>query len=81
MSPESGKRWYETLYPIAQAGGPVLTLGLAVVMAISVYWMNSWITDCANHNRVLSAQLVAQQQAFHSEILVHLSRCAQPPRQ
>jgi hypothetical protein len=80
MQPDSAKNWLQTLLPFAQAGGPFLTLGLAVVMCVSLWWMNAWLSNCVDHNRLMSAKLESQQQAFHHEmrLLVNCVRGSNP---
>jgi hypothetical protein len=58
-------------------GGPILTLGLAVVMCVSLFWMSGWLEDCIAHNRVIGQRLVEEQHAFRTEILTRLAHC--PP--
>ena len=76
-SPEGTSRWLQMLWPLAQQGGPVVSLLLAVVLTISLWWMGGWLRDCIEHNRVLGAQLVSQQEKYHTEILLRLAHC--PP--
>jgi hypothetical protein len=78
-TPEGTSRWLQTLLPIAQQGGPVVSLLLAVVMTISLWWMGGWLRECIEHNRALGAQLVSQQEKYHTEILLRLAHCP-PPR-
>jgi hypothetical protein len=78
-SPESTTRWYQALYPIAQAGGPVLSLTLLLALALSLWWLSGWLHGCVEHNRVLTERLLAQQQAFTQEIRLALAHC-QPQR-
>lgn len=37
--PERARRWYETVLPIAREGGPLLTLCLAVMMALAIWYL------------------------------------------
>ena len=76
---EAGHRWLKTWLPVAQSGGPFLTLGLAVVMCVSVWWFAGWLRECVDHNRELAAQLVTQQQAFHAEMRLSLVHCQPKP--
>ena len=78
MSPDNAGGWLKTLLPLAQQGGPIVSLLLAVVMSISLWWMGGWLRECIEHNRVLGAQLVSQQEKYHTEILLRLAHC--PPR-
>lgn len=77
MSPDHARGWLQTLLPLAQQGGPIVSLLLAVVMSISLWWMSGWLRECIEHNRVLGAQLVSQQEKYHTEILLRLAHC--PP--
>lgn len=77
-SPEGTSRWLQILLPLARDGGPIVSLLLAVVMTISLWWMGGWLRDCIEHNRVLGAQLVSQQEKYHTEILLRLAHC--PPQ-
>ena len=81
MSLDKAKSWLNTLLPLAREAGPVLTLAMAVMLVISSWWFAGWLRECADRNRLLGERLVQQQERFHTEIMVHLSRCAQaPPR-
>ena len=77
MSPDNARGWLQTLLPLAQQGGPIVSLLLAVVMSISLWWMGGWLRECIEHNRALGAQLVTQQEKYHTEILLRLAHC--PP--
>ena len=79
-SPEGTSRWLQILVPLVQQGGPILTLGLAVVMCASLYWMSGWLTDCIEHNRQLGQRLVDEQHTFRAEILARLAHCPPAPR-
>ena len=79
MSLDNAKSWLNTLLPLAREAGPVLTLTMAVMLVISTYWFAGWLRECADRNRVLGERLVTQQERFHGEIMLHLSRCAQAP--
>jgi len=75
MNPESTTRWYDALLPIAQRGGPVLSLFLLVALIISVWWLVGWMHDCVNRNRELTEKLLSTQQAFYQELRIVLARC------
>lgn len=81
MSPESGHRWFSSWLPFAREAGPFMTLVMAVILVISTWWFAGWLRECADRNRLLGERLVQQQERFHGEIMLHLSRCAQAPRQ
>ena len=78
-TPDGTARWLQTLLPVLREGGPILTLGLAVVMSFSLWWMSGWLTDCIEHNRQLGQRLVDEQHTFRAEILARLAHC--PPVQ
>ena len=78
-TPESTSRWYQTLLPIATAGGPILTLALALMLVVTVWWLVGNLRDCVDRNRLLGERLVTQQETFHRELLVHLQRCQPHP--
>ena len=80
MSPDNARGWLQTLLPIVREGGPILTLGLAVLMSISLWWMSGWLDDCIHHNRALGERLVHEQQTFRAEILARLAHCPPAPR-
>jgi len=50
-TPESTSRWYQTLLPIAQSGGPVLTIFLLVTLVVSLWWLIGTLHDCVDRNR------------------------------
>ena len=77
MLPQEGHKWFTSWLPLAVQAGPFLTVGLGVIMCVSLYWMNGWLSDCIAHNRQMAAQLVNQQKEFHSEILTRFIHC--PP--
>lgn len=37
--PEQSTRWYQAWLPVAERGGPVLTLMLAVMMALAIWYL------------------------------------------
>jgi hypothetical protein len=78
-TPESTTRWYQALLPIAQAGGPVLSLALLLALALSLWWLTSWMHTCVERNHALTERLLTQQQAFMQELKVALAHC-QPER-
>ena len=78
MSPEQGHKWFTSWLPLATAAGPFLTVGLAVVMCVSLWWMNGWLSECIDRNRLLTTQLVSQQEKFHAEIMLRLAHCPPP---
>ena len=80
MTPDGARGWLQTLLPLMREGGPILTLGLAVVMCVSLFWMSGWLEDCITHNRVLGQRLLDEQHAFRSEILTRLAHCPPAPR-
>ena len=56
MSDEA-HRWFTSWLPLAVQAGPVLTLAMAVILTISIWWMNGWLTVCIDRNREMAAQL------------------------
>jgi hypothetical protein len=77
--PEPGQvsRWYQALWPIAERGGPVLTLLLGLMFAGSLYWGMGMLRECVTRNHVLSERLITQQEKFHQDVLLRLAHC--PP--
>jgi hypothetical protein len=75
--PEQVSRWYQALWPIAERGGPVLTLLLGLLFAGSLWWGMSMLRECVNRNHVLSERLITQQEKFHQDVLLRLAHC--PP--
>jgi hypothetical protein len=75
---DEAHKWFTSWLPLATAAGPFLTVGLGVVMCVSLWWMSGWLTECVEHSRHLTAQLVSQQEKFHTELL-RLAHCP-PPR-
>jgi hypothetical protein len=80
LTPDGARSWLQTLLPLAQQGGPIVSLLLAVVMCVSLWWMSGWLSACIERNREMSAQLVTQQEKFHTEILLRLAHCPPAPR-
>jgi hypothetical protein len=78
-TPDSTTRWYQALLPIAQAGGPLLTLALMLALVASLWWLTGWMRECVEHNRAMTERLIAQQQTFTQELRLALAHC-QPER-
>lgn len=71
--PERARRWYQTVLPIAQQGGPVLTLVLAVMAGLAVWYLLG----------VVAAQRLTTLELFHKllacqEAKVDLARQCSP---
>jgi hypothetical protein len=79
LGPSQARHWYDALLPIAQRGGPVLTLALLIAMCLSTWWLTSWVHDCVDRNRQLTERLMTQQQALMQELRLSLAHC-QPER-
>jgi hypothetical protein len=77
MGPDDARHWYDALLPMAERGGPLLTLLLAVMFAGSLWWGLSLLRECVNRNHVLSERLITQQEKFHQDVLLRLAHC--PP--
>jgi hypothetical protein len=75
---DNAKSWLNTLMPLFREAGPVMTLAMAIMLAVSTYWFAGWLRDCADRNRILATELVTQQKEFHAEVLLRLAHC--PPR-
>ena len=75
MTPDGARRWYDALVPMANQGGPVLTLVMTLALVFSMWWLGGWVRECVEHNRSLAQQLVTQQQAFHTELRLFLTQC------
>lgn len=78
-SPDQAKHWYDAIMPALVRGGPVLTLGLLIMMVISTWWLTGWMHDCVTRNRTLTERLLAQQQAFYAEVRTALVHCQREP--
>jgi hypothetical protein len=78
-SPEATSRWYQALLPMAQRGGPVLTLALLIALIISVWWLAGWMHVCVERNRALTDKLLTQQQALYQEMRLALAHCQPAP--
>ena len=76
--PEQVSRWYQALYPMAEKGGPLLTLFLALVMLVSLWWLNGWVNICVERNRALAEKILTQQQTFYQELRLQLAHCPPP---
>lgn len=79
MGPEDAKHWYNALLPMAQQGGPLLTLVMAVLFTGSLWWGLSLLRECVNRNHVLSERLITQQEKFHQDVLLRLAHCPPAP--
>lgn len=77
MGPSDAKHWYDVLLPMAQQGGPLLTLVMAILFAGSLWWGLGMLRECVNRNHVLSERLITQQEKFHQDVLLRLAHC--PP--
>lgn len=79
MGPEDVKHWYDFLLPVAEKGGPLLTLALAIILVLST-WYGLWaLRECVVHNRALAAQMLSDQRVFRQDLLLALAHC--PPVQ
>jgi hypothetical protein len=74
-TPESTTRWYQALLPILQAGGPVLTLLLGIILVVSLWYGLHVLKECVAHNRLLNERLLTQQQAMYQEMRLALAHC------
>jgi hypothetical protein len=79
VSPGSARHWYDFLLPIAQQGGPVLTLALTMVLIVSSWYGLGILRDCVAHNRQLNEKILAQQANFYTELRLLLARCDHAP--
>jgi hypothetical protein len=79
VSPQEAQHWYDAIMPALVRGGPVLTLGLLIMMAVSTWWLTSWMHDCVERNRQLTERMLTQQQAFYAEVRVALAHCQREP--
>ena len=80
MSPDNAKGWLQTLWPLAQQGGPVVSLVLAVLFVASVHWGLGALRECVDRNRLLGEKLVTQQEKFYQDIMIRLAHCPPAPR-
>jgi hypothetical protein len=79
VSPDSAKGWLATLLPLMREGGPVLSLLLALLLALLLWYGGGLLRECVERNRRLGDQLVTQQEKFHAEVLLHLRGCTKSP--
>jgi hypothetical protein len=79
VGPEDAKHWYDFFLPMAQQGGPLLTLLLALLFCGSLYWGLGMLRECVNRNHVLSERLITQQEKFHQDVLLRLAHCPPGP--
>jgi hypothetical protein len=77
--PEQVSRWYQVILPMAERGGPLLTLLLALLFAASTWWGLGMLRECVNRNHVLGERLITQQEKFHQDLLLHLTHCKSAP--
>jgi hypothetical protein len=75
--PEQVSRWYSIFYPMAQQGGPLLTLLLGIILVVSLWYGLRVLKECVVHNRQLNERLITQQEKFHQDVLLRLAHC--PP--
>ena len=79
MGPQDAKHWYDFFLPVAQQGGPILTLALTVVLIVSSWYGLGVLRDCVQHNRQLNEKILAQQATFYQELRLLLARCDHAP--
>jgi hypothetical protein len=77
--PEQVSRWYRMLYPMAEQGGPLVTLVLAALFIGSLWWGMGMLRECVTRNHVLSERLITQQEKFHQDVLLRLAHCPPGP--
>ena len=75
ITPENTKGWLNVLWPLAEKGGPIVTLMLLFILIISTWWLAGWMHDCVDRNRALTEKLLAQQAAFYQELRLSLAHC------
>lgn len=80
MLPEGARGWLQTLLPLAQQGGPIISLLLGVLFVASTWYGLGVLRECVQHNRVLNERIVTQQQQFLSEVRLLLAHCPPAPR-
>jgi hypothetical protein len=79
VGPNEVKHWYHALLPMAQQGGPLLTLVMALLFAGSLWWGLGMLRECVTRNHVLSERLITQQEKFHQDVLLRLAHCPPQP--
>lgn len=79
MSPQDARHWYDVFLPWAEKGGPLLTLLLALMFALTLWYGLAALRDCVNRNRALAERMLAQQETFHRDLLLALAHCEGKP--
>jgi hypothetical protein len=75
MGPEDAKHWYDFFLPLAERGGPLLTLLLGLILLVSLWYGLRVLRECVTHNRLLNERILTQQQAFYQELRLALVHC------
>lgn len=60
---------------MAERGGPLLTLLLALLLLVSLWYGLRVVRECVEHNRLLNERILTQQQAFYHELRLALAQC------
>jgi len=79
VGPNEARHWYDFFLPLAERGGPLLTLLLAILFVGSLWYGMQVVRECVRHNRQLNERILTQQQAFYQELRLALSQCPREP--
>jgi hypothetical protein len=71
-------KWFTSWLPLAREATPFMTVLLAVILVVSVWWFVHKLEDCVERNRVMTDRLLVQQETFHRELMACLAHC--PPQ-
>jgi hypothetical protein len=79
VGPEEARHWYDFFLPLAERGGPILTLLLGMILLVSLWYGLRVLRECVVHNRMLNERLITQQEKFHQDLLLRLAHCPPAP--
>lgn len=78
MTPNGARGWLATLLPLAERAGPVLSVFLLALGAITVWYMLGLLDRAVSRNHALVDKIIALQDAHRAE-LVRLAHCPPQP--
>ena len=76
ITPENTKGWFSSWLPVAERGGPILTLVLAMLLGGAVYYLLGVLDRAVQRNHALTERLLTLQDTHRQELLryVHCER-------
>lgn len=76
-TPERASTWLGLLLPLAQQGGPLLTLALALLLGGAVWYTLGALDRAVQRNHALVDKIILLQDSHRAE-LVRLAHCPPP---